>query len=333
MRHLLTFFALLLLVLYSFGCASASRGRDQRIRRPSTESAADAFPVARANHPASSLFFLNEVKGWLIVNGVLYGTDDAGTNWKIINRQALHNCTSITFASNATGWALCDFWNTPQRSNTILSTRDGGKSWQKILEVSSPIYSVDFINESVGFVSSRWLPLQRTNDGGKTWTLVDGIEGLHYLFFIDGKNGWGYGAAIWHTEDSGQTWTQMTGYEETTDLWEAEFPNPSSGWIVGKEQVWRLNNNSHTWSQVKGLSFKVAFLSVSFVNSIEGWITADDGSVFYTMDAGDSWQVVSKVPAPIRAVRFVNKNTGWGVTTNEDLIYSTDGGRSWVKKD
>jgi photosystem II stability/assembly factor-like uncharacterized protein len=316
-----------LLFSVSVGCASAGHDRHQQIQANTSPS--NAFHATRARESAKSLFFLDSAKGWIIANGVLYGTANGGKNWRIINQRSLQDCKSVAFTSDKTGWALCDLWNKPQRCNKVLTTRDGGKTWREILAVPSPIYSVDFVNDNVGFVSSRWWPLQRTTDGGNTWMSVNGVEGLHYLSFADKKKGWGFGSAIWYTEDAGQNWKQLTAYEATTDLWEADFPDVSSGWILGKGQVWHMSDSA-SWSLVKGLAGEVNFLSVYFLNPSEGWITADDGSLLKTIDAGSSWEVLSKLPIPI-TVHFLNKDTGWGLATDGSLFYSGDGGRNWQK--
>jgi photosystem II stability/assembly factor-like uncharacterized protein len=286
-------------------------------------------PIASASlkKPASSLYFLDSKTGWVLVNDNLYATVDAGASWKKLNRDALSNCDKVVFASKSAGWLLCDRWTTRRRSNSVFSTADGGRSWQQVLEVPSPIYALHLLSENVGYVSSRWQPLQKTVNGGKQWTKLDGIEGLNYVDFVDEKSAWGYGGAVWRTSDGGETWKQKVSYDQVKDLWTGSFIDANTGWIIGGDQLWRTIDGEK-WQRVNGVPQQGELVDVDFVSAKEGWLATNDGSLLHSVDGGATWQLQTKLPNA-GTIRFLTNLNGWVLGSNGELLRSDDGGQTW----
>src|ERR1051326_1354593 len=88
MRHIFGVLGFLLF-LVSVGWASAGHDRHHQIQANTSPS--NAFHTTRARESAKSLFFLDSAKGWVIANGVLYGTANGGKNWGIINQRSLQD--------------------------------------------------------------------------------------------------------------------------------------------------------------------------------------------------------------------------------------------------
>lgn len=315
----------------SSGCDLQAEGSRSHTGMPQAERQPPPSPVrqstATTRQPASALYFLDDTHGWVMLGGVLYSTRDGGKSWAKINQQELQ---SVVFVDQQNGWALRDRWATEQRANFVLSTRDGGRSWNEVLKLPTPVYTVDFLDAKTGYVSGRWYPLQRTVDGGKTWMELDGTEGLNYLFFLDEKRGWGYGGGIWYTADGGETWKQVVDYEEAGDLWDADFVDSSTGWIIGAgHQLWRTTDG-RTWQQVTDLpDVKKELHSVDFIDRNEGWITTEDGQVLHTMDEGATWRIVAVLPQSAGSIKFLTSQEGWMVNGQGELLHTTDGGKTW----
>ena len=279
---------------------------------------------------ASSIYFIDQRKGWVLLNGVLYRTLDSGKSWVKVSRIDLKNYSKMIFLTDGKGWIIKDEWNDEKRSNTILRTTDGGLSWEKILELPTPVYSVDFVSNQDGFVSGRWQPLQRTRDGGKSWHALNGIEGLNYLCFANNNVGWGFGGAVWHTKDGGETWEQDVPYEDVADLWDAKFYSDFSGWIIGsKNQLWHTDDGEN-WQLVKNVpSFGHDFTAFDFVNKNKGWITSDDGTVTHTDNGGATWSVIGRVNPRPTAIKFIDELNGWAIAVPDKLFHTSDGGMTW----
>ncbi|HBY59456.1 MAG TPA: hypothetical protein DEH78_06510 [Solibacterales bacterium] len=67
-----------------------------------------------------SVFFLDETLGWLVGEGGIYKTEEAGRSWRKISSP--RQVRRVFFVSPSTGWAL-------GAQKTLLATTDGGKTW------------------------------------------------------------------------------------------------------------------------------------------------------------------------------------------------------------
>jgi photosystem II stability/assembly factor-like uncharacterized protein len=135
----------------------------------------------------------------------------------------------------------------------ILRTTDGGDTWRSFETpiphgtAASGNFTVEFRDALHGIVAGGDLerPFAHTrnvaisNDGGRTWRLVEGTPfggaafGLSYIHgapargvVITGPNG-----AAW-SDDEGHSWQRLAGVKA---YWAVAFANPGAGWLVGTE--------------------------------------------------------------------------------------------------
>lgn len=317
------------ILLMPSGCSSISENGSTG-EPPKAVSSASPKPISPDLKEASSpLYFTNEKEGWALVRESLYSTKDGGRTWTKLNGPGLKNFKAVIFFSEQDGLAIKDDWNDEKRSNTVLKTENSGRSWKEVLELPTPIYAINFIGNRLGYVSSRWYPIQQTSDGGNTWKKMEGIEGLNYLYFVDPNEGWGFGGAIWHTDDGAKTWQQVISYEQVSDLWAVRFIDKSTGWIMGGQELW-FTIDGKTWQKATQLPrTQGQFVSMDFVNSQEGWIASEDGSVIHTQDGGSTWQVIAQAQIKFSCIRFNNQTNGWALDRNGEFFRSTNGGVTW----
>jgi photosystem II stability/assembly factor-like uncharacterized protein len=329
-------------LLPATNCASQADSDHALPFNSSTLNAKTSLP----RQEASPIYFFDQANGWVLRENKLYSTSDSGKTWKIINGD-MQNCTKVIFANVRDGWVVRDEW-TYGHLNFVLRTQDGGRSWHEVMRIGTPIYSIDFLNEKVGFVSGRWTRIQRTTDGGESWeelpALTPGLmsEGLRHLFFLNEKEGWGYGLSIWRTRDGGQTWTQMIAEDElpSDELYSAAFLNNTTGRLVGSgRQVW-FTTDGQTWRATKVSALKInpkedttespsRFYSVDFINPINGWIASEDNSILHSTDGGMTWQIIARWKNQPSAIRFISEEEGWGLDVEGNLLHTIDGGKSW----
>ncbi|MEJ2507086.1 MAG: YCF48-related protein, partial [Ignavibacteriaceae bacterium] len=78
---------------------------------------------------------------------------------------------------------------------------------------SSDLYSVNFIDESIGWIVGDNNTILKTTDGGETWiTLTTGTEGYrnYSCYFTDINNGYVVGnSRIRKTTDGGISWSDI----------------------------------------------------------------------------------------------------------------------------
>lgn len=90
-----------------------------------------------------------------------------------------------------------------------------------------------------------------------------------------------------------------------------------------------------SWSTLPTVPAVVTLTALAVRDGSRLWVGASDGRVFYTLDAGNSWTLVSlsDSPAAINDIVFVNDEVGWiaGDDNTSALLWATpDGGQDWA---
>ena len=205
-------------------------------------------PTARQGRVAglSSLFFLDERRGWAAGTGHVIRTEDAGDNWIAAEPES----TDTTYRSPIRAMQFLDDrigWVTGMQSY-LARTADGGGTWEAaaipITGSERPnFWDVSFADTQTGWVVGEEGTMLSTADGGLTWTLRStGLKDAHSapkleriptargstvidagdrtpgftisaIRFIDRNRGWITGfypnfgrSLILRTEDAGATW-------------------------------------------------------------------------------------------------------------------------------
>jgi photosystem II stability/assembly factor-like uncharacterized protein len=251
---------------------------------------------------------------------------------------------AIYFLNNERGWVAGS-------RGTLLSTTDGGKTWQTIPKpTEDTIRDIYFADEQNGWlVCERNIYdlrandeprayLMKTTNGGEHWKRVN-LRGanvdarLMRAVFSSGGRGWafGEGGSVYTTQDSGLSWNKLqlpTRYL----LIGGTFLDENSGWLVGAgATILKTADGGETWQQAQLVpTSKVRFNSVSFVNARLGWAVGTGGAVYRTSNGGRSWQPqASGISADLLDVKFLDAKEGWAVGDEGTLLYTNDGGVHW----
>ena len=85
---------------------------------------------------------------------------------------------------------------------------------------------------------------------------------------------------------------------------------------------WQVKNS--------GLTNKL-LRDVQFIDADHGWMVGDNGTIYRTIDGGDTWITPSYIPttSDIRGVYFINDMTGWAVRSSGKVLKTIDGGDNW----
>jgi photosystem II stability/assembly factor-like uncharacterized protein len=124
----------------------------------------------RFSDSRNGVFVLTDYSSGAMPQSVLYSTSDGGNSWRpgpLLPAQAYE----VFFLDRSHGWTL------NAKSNTLMSTVDGGQHWSAIGPIPSNsnngVMDFQFMTSQVGWVlgaDSRGLPILKTVDGGATWT-------------------------------------------------------------------------------------------------------------------------------------------------------------------
>jgi photosystem II stability/assembly factor-like uncharacterized protein len=253
---------------------------------------------------------------------------------------------SIFFIDQNHGWAAGS-------RGTLLSTTNGGKSWQKSNPTEDVIRDIYFNDELNGWLvcerniydlQSNDEPrayLMKTADGGDQWERVN-MRGADFdarlmrAIFTGGGRGWafGEGGALYTTRDAGTNWIKLQTPTRYL-LLGGTFIDEDSGWLVGAgATILQTSDGGETWhrSQMPAAS-RIRLNATSFVDARLGWAVGSGGSIFRTMNGGRSWQAqASEVSVDLLDVKFLNAAEGWAVGNEGMVLHTMDGGVHWMSE-
>ncbi|HEY8187933.1 MAG TPA: YCF48-related protein [Pyrinomonadaceae bacterium] len=253
---------------------------------------------------------------------------------------------SVFFVNQNRGWAVGS-------RGTLLSTNDGGKTWQKSNPTEDVIRDVYFNDELNGWLvcerniydlQSNDEPrayLMKTSDGGEHWKLAN-IRGTDFdarlmrAIFTRAGRGWafGEGGALYTTNDSGNSWIKLQAPTRYL-LLGGTFIDENIGWLVGAgATILQTSDGGETWhrSPIPATN-QLRFNATSFVNAKLGWAVGTGGSVYRTMNGGRSWQSQpSGVTVDLSDVKFLDPLEGWAVGSEGIVLHTTDGGMHWLSE-
>ncbi len=230
----------------------------------------------------------------------------------------------------------------------ILSTQDGGKTWQRRPSGTVKALSgVSFVDKEHGWVVGGGGTVLASADGGATWRAgnagtKDQLLGVHALtperIFAVGAFG-----TLLSTSDGGQSWKKHElkwdslierivkegGYVEP-NLNAVAFSSPENGWIVGEfGLVLHTRDGGNTWvSQRYGGDFPQLY-AVKFLDDRRGWALGQAGSFIQTKDGGQHWSPVGLETK--RDLYDGSLDGERGIVVGDGVVLaSLDGGSTWT---
>lgn len=274
------------------------------------------------------VYFISKDIGWAVgYQGTILKTTSGGLSWIQQNSNTGTDLLSVFFIDENTGWI--------GGSNGIfLKTTDGGATWENIITNNYSIYSLRFLNESVGYAISsiitnyeRYGFILRTSDGGYSWSIVysNYDYGFTDLYFHQ-ERGWvvGTNGFLISTIDSGKTWIPRNT-NTSHWLYDVFFIDKQFGWAVGgntyTEAIFKTSDGGITWTQQLMSSQYKWLTGVGFTNRNIGWVCGYDGVILNTTNGGNSWsRQIIPTSNYLRKVVFPDTTTGYIVGQNGTIL-------------
>ncbi|MCB8954149.1 MAG: DUF1906 domain-containing protein [Ardenticatenales bacterium] len=274
--------------------------------------------LAQTGVSARDMRLLNERQGWLLTDGKLLWTEDAGISWTNITPAGIDPAAiqSVAFSDVRHGWVAVP---TALNALAVFATVDGGQTWQQHdLTLFAPDSGqaaaqvhLDFVSTQVGYLAV---------------TLSSGVNFSQGLLF--------------QTGDGGQTWQQRT-----LPLGAAvRFSSPTTGWTVGGpagDALYRTRDGGRFWTRLTLTDAAVSFAALpTFVDEMNGWlpITIADGDqsrvrLYATMDGGATWTLARTLPLVVEPTGHVPVHLVDGVMRLSDDAAPTGAGQAtWQGK-
>ncbi|AEA43268.1 T9SS type A sorting domain-containing protein [Fluviicola taffensis] len=278
----------------------------------------------------------------------------AQNGWSICNTPTFDGRVDDIFMVDfQTGYAVCG-------DGKIAKTIDSGDNWIQIHK-DTTIYcrSVEFVNTQKGFVGSFSTTgtnvLQRTTDGGTTWSDLTSLlhpkakKGICGLAAADPNTIYGCGnwfqdsAYIVKSNDGGDSWSFIDMSAYASSLIDMHFISKDTGFVTGtgllplqNAVILYTTDGGVTWSykfqnttpnefcwKIQHLTNNIYFASIEDLTSVPA-------SILKSMDGGMSWTIhqVTSTSQDIQGVGFIDSLKGW--TGGGTLSFETnDGGITW----
>ncbi|HEX5024623.1 MAG TPA: YCF48-related protein [Agriterribacter sp.] len=136
-----------------------------------------------------TLFFSDEMNGWVSVPTGLFKTTDGGVNWVKIDSDLFSWTIGGIFFHDANSGYISN-------RNNILKTEDGGASWNIVYtDPQGVAIDIHFVTRNLGYFNTQ-KSIYKTTDGGLSWSKEvrlrqdGGNSGAVELHFTDANHGW-----------------------------------------------------------------------------------------------------------------------------------------------
>ena len=260
--------------------------------------------------------------------------------WVPQKGELAQDLASVFFLDENNGWAVGRLGNVADVTGYVLQTNDGGGTWDfSTLAPDQPLGSVEFVDNSVGWIVGGNGLVLKTTDGGSSWQTqntpaADDSLDLWNADFLDVNLGWAVGAhgTIIATTNGGADWgNQVSGTQHA--LASVSFVDSQHGWIVGNGGVIlrSIDGGQHWESQNSG--GLVDLNGVQFLDQNEGWAVGKSGRILHTTNGGDDWNLV---PSPsteiLQTVLFISLQRGWIIGNDGTILFTDDGGGLWSQQ-
>ena len=287
----------------------------------------------------NSIYFINDTIGWAVgwnsTSAIVLRTNDGGNNWfsqyTEVNNGSNDINNDIFFLNDTLGWIA-------GKEGKIFKSTNGGVSWNKLTSGKiSHNWTVFFLDNNNGWVGGYedYPPgrgiIQRTIDGGNTWSQYICPSYSQAIYFTDSLTGYTAGnAVIAKSIDGGQTWSSYLfgGTEVFQDIM---FTDQNNGWAVTtySGKVHHTSDAGGTWIQ-QDPNAPNGLYSLFFLNDTTGWIIGD-AFIWKTTDGGTNWQSQnSNTTNELRSIYFLDANNGFIAGDGGVILKTNNGGNSWV---
>jgi len=189
---------------------------------------------------------------------------------------------------------------------------------------------VCFLNNQIGYIlnNSRILA---TSDGGTTWNVLMEITSGKRMKF---KNNYGYiigdYGTIYKSTYMGGGWNKLnTGF--TDNLTGLSVISEDTVIVTGANKLYVSHDGGENWNTLNVPDNNIT--DSYFTGSTVGHIGYQNGSVYKTMDGGNTWSLKSSVNSSssnINRIYFVDDNTGFiSRGYMAEILKTTDVGETW----
>lgn len=185
----------------------------------------------------------------------MYKSADGGVTWSAMHAPAvgLNRPEDLVMVDDMNGYMLTN-------SSSIYKTTDGWETTTTLTYTGAPLpmKKIFFLNNNVGYMAGYRRTVNRTLNGGTTWTsisvtagLMASGEDLNDIHFVNENVGFGVSTRgnVVRTIDGGATWTLISLQQNHYALEEVFFTDENTGYAAGAlGEIYRTTDQGVTWT-------------------------------------------------------------------------------------
>jgi photosystem II stability/assembly factor-like uncharacterized protein len=221
---------------------------------------------------------------------------------------------------------------------TIYHSVNRGNRWERQDAAAKGfLWSVQFLDEKVGYTVGAAGTCLKTANGGTTW-VAQKVPYNGYLFgvgFVDAANGWAAADSgkIFRTSSGGSSWAEQstpTGQR----LYDIAMADATHGWACGRNGVILRTEDGQKWT-AQNSNTTARLYGIYAVSADEAWCCGWSKTLLRTTDGGRNWRQVNLAQptwAHFYDVRFGDAQHGYVVGRDGAFLYTADGGATWNYK-
>lgn len=277
---------------------------------------------------------------FIVLLTALYGCGKGKAEWKDVQKlesYTTNRLNKVYFADSKTGFVV---GGNRFLEADILTTHDGGNTWSfaSLPEAGKILNSITMSTSgrlvAVGIDGKTLI----SGDTGRTWkftqlnpwyTYKDVFVKSDNSALITGGHSFNSGM-LTRTDTNGNS----TGYDSISiEINKIEMQDNMEGYLACFGTVKKTTDGGLTW---KFLDVKNDnFTGISVHNRTKIWICGIAGSIYYSPDAGTTWQkqrngnAIANKNYALKDILFQDETTGWAVGEKGLVIRTTDGGKNW----
>ncbi len=249
-------------------------------------------------------------------NGYLAKTTDGGITWNTKTSGTTSNIVKVQFANANVGYVLL-------QDKTLIKTLDGGESWSTA--IFSTILDISIVSPTIIYVTNINGHLLKSLDGGINFTTINNTNLYKNIQFVSENIGFGGNNPLERTTDGGLTWTSIGDCDSRIQDFGFEnglfhFVNENVGYKLMTNQAYKTNNGGSSYELLTTIDHYVGKIFATTENVL--WLITVLGPINGQTDYTTRLETVGNsvtrndVSFPIfRCITFLSPTVG----------YATDG--------